>query len=67
MLYLYLKEYATYQYYYYQYYFFLKVKKQPPEVFHVKAVLKNFAMFTEKQLCRSLFLLKRDSNTGASL
>ena len=38
-------------------------------------VLKNFATFTEKQLCwrlslikaRPAFLLKRDSNTGVSL
>ena len=33
-------------------------KKQPPEVFYKKAVLKNFAMFTGKQLCWNLFLIK---------
>ena len=48
-----------------------------PEVFCKKAVLKNFAMFTGKRLCWSLFLmlqafglatlLKRDSNTGVFL
>ena len=47
------------------------------EVFCKKAVLKNFAMFTGKRLCWSLFLmlqafglatlLKRDSNTGVFL
>ena len=29
-------------------------------------VLRNFTILTEKHLCWSLFLLKRDSNTGAS-
>ena len=54
-------------------------KKQPPEVFYKKAVLKNLAMFTtRKQLWCSLFLsklhtlrpvalLKRGSNTGVFL
>ena len=33
-----------------------------------KAVLKNFAIFSGKQLCWGLFLiLKRDSNTGVFL
>ena len=35
-----------------------------------KAILKNFAIFTGKHQCRSLFLiklLKRDSNTSVSL
>ena len=47
-------------------------------MFYKKAVLKNFAIFTGKQLCWSLFLiklqafrlatlLKRDSNTGVFL
>ena len=47
-------------------------------MFYKKAVLDNFAIFTGKQLCWSLFLiklqafklatlLKRDSNTGAFL
>ena len=31
-------------------------KKQPPEVFYKKAVLKNFSIFIEKYLCSSLFL-----------
>ena len=47
--------------------------KQPPEAFRKKVALKNFANFTGKHLCWSLFLiklqaqgpfLKRDSNTG---
>ena len=51
-------------------------QKQPPEVFHKKAVLKNFATFTGKHLCWSLFLIKleafrsdskRDSNIGLFL
>ena len=53
-------------------------QKQPPKVFYKKAVLKNFAIFTGKRLCLSLFLiklqdsspaflLKRDSNTGLFL
>ena len=33
-------------------------QKQPLGVFYKKAVLKNFAMFTEKHLCWSLFLIK---------
>ena len=44
---------------------FLKItyfhaQKQPPEVFlfYKKGVLRNFARFTEKHLCQSLFLLK---------
>ena len=50
------------------------VQKQPPEVFYKKGVLRNFAKFTGKHLCHSLFfnkvarlryatLLKRDSGT----
>ena len=34
------------------------VQKQPPKVFFKKGVLKNFANFTEKDLCWSLFLIK---------
>ena len=33
-------------------------QKQPPEVFYKKAVFKNFAIFTGKHLCWSLFLIK---------
>ena len=33
-------------------------KKQPPEVFYKKAVLKNFSILTGKYLCSSLFLIK---------
>ena len=31
------------------------VQKQPPDVFYKKGVLKNFAKFTGKRLCQSLF------------
>ena len=34
------------------------LQKQLPEVFYKKAVLKNFAIFTGKYLCWSLFLIK---------
>ena len=34
------------------------VQKQPPEVFFKKGVLKNFASFTGKHLCWSLFFNK---------
>ena len=54
------------------------IQKQWPKVFYKKAVLKNFAIFTGKHLCWSVFfikwqnfspatLLKRDSNTGLFL
>ena len=33
-------------------------KKQPPEMFYKKGVLKNFTKFTGKQLCQILFLIK---------
>ena len=36
----------------------LSIKKQPPEVFVKKGVLENFANFTGKHLCWSLFLIK---------
>ena len=34
------------------------LQKQPPEVFYKKAVLKNHAIFTEKHLHWSPFLIK---------
>ena len=37
---------------------FLGWKKQPPEVFCKKGVLRNFAEFTGKHLCQSLFFNK---------
>ena len=54
------------------------LQKQPPEVFYKKCILKNFAKFTGKHLCQSLFfnkvaglgpatLLKRDSGTDIFL
>ena len=54
------------------------IQRQASEVFCKNAVLKNFAIFTGKQLCWILFLiklqafspaslLKRDSNTGVFL
>ena len=36
---------------------FEKMQKQPPEFFYNKPVLKNFAIFTGKQLSWSLFLI----------
>ena len=53
-------------------------QKQPLEAFYKKAVLKNFAILSGKQLCWSHFLiklqafrpatlLKRESNTGVFL
>ena len=35
-------------------------QKQPPEVFYKKDVLENFAKFTEKHLCRSLFFQRKN-------
>ena len=34
------------------------IQKQPPEVFCKKGVLRNFAKFTGKHLCQSLFFNK---------
>ena len=39
-----------------------KVQKQPPEVFCKKAVLRNFTIFTGKNLCWSLFLTELPGN-----
>ena len=36
----------------------LLMQKQSPEVFRKKSVLRNFAKFTEKHLCQSLFFNK---------
>ena len=36
----------------------MRVQKQLPQVFFEKGVLKNFAYFTVKYLCWSLFLIK---------
>ena len=38
-----------------------------PDVFYAKAVLKNYALFTEKQLCWSLFLIKLQALRSATL
>ena len=35
--------------------FTMNTKKEPPEVFYKKAVLKNFSILTGKHLCWSLF------------
>ena len=43
-------------------------QKQPPEVFCKKGVLRNFAKFTGKHLCQSLFLIKLQAGgTGVFL
>ena len=34
------------------------MQNQPPEVFYIKGVLKNFAKFTGKHLFQSLFFNK---------
>ena len=43
-------------------------QKQPPDVFREKGVLRNFATFTGKHLCQSLFFNKvadlRPKNTS---
>ena len=43
------------------------MQKQPPEVFCKKAVLRNFAIFTGKQLCWSPFLIKLHSSNPSTL
>ena len=45
----------------------MKVQKQPPEVFHEKAVPKNFTMFTGKYLYCSLFLIEFQAFRSATL
>ena len=58
--------------------FTMNYKKQPPEVFYKKAVLKNLSILTGKYLCSRFFLiklgpfrsatfLKRDPNAGVFL
>ena len=42
-------------------------QKQPPEVLYKKDVLKNFAVFTEKHLYMSLFLIKLKAFSTAAL
>ena len=42
----------------------MSLKKKVPDMFCKNDVLKNFTNFIGKHLCWSLFLLKRDSNTG---
>ena len=37
---------------------FLNSQKQPPEVFHKKGLVRNFAKFTGKHLCQRLFFNK---------
>ena len=36
---------------------FVAIQKQPPEVFYIKSVLKNFRIFSGKHLHWSLFLI----------
>ena len=45
----------------------LNVQKQPPEVFCEKGVLRNFAKFTGKHLCLSLFLNEVEGLRPAAL
>ena len=44
-----------------------QLKKQPPEVFCKKNVLRNFAKFTGKHLCQSLFFNKIAGLRSATL
>ena len=58
--------------YYYRYYMNLiklinNYIDAAPDVFYTKAVLKNYALFTEKQLCWSLFLIKLQALRSATL
>ena len=59
-------------------YLWSSLQKQPPEVFCTKGILRNFANFTGKHLCQSLFvnevaglrpatLLKKGSGKGVFL
>ena len=47
--------------------FTMNNKKLPPEVFYKKAVLENLSMFTGKHLGWSLFLIKLQAFTSATL
>ena len=42
-------------------------QEQPPEVFLKKSVLKNFANFTEKNLCWILFLIMQQAFRSPTL
>ena len=44
----------------------VQIQKQTPELFYKKAVLKNFAIFTGRHLCYSLFLIKLHAPTADS-
>ena len=46
---------------------FHAVQKQPPDVFYEKGILKNFANFTGKHLCWSLFLINLQAFRPATL
>ena len=46
---------------------FNQTQKQAPEVFYRKAVLKQFAIFTGRHLCWSLFLIKLQDFRPANL
>ena len=43
------------------------IQKQSSDVFCKKAALKNFTIFTGKHLCWSLFLIKLQAFTSATL
>ena len=47
--------------------FFNRFQKQPLEVFHKKAILKYFVIFTGKHLCWSLFFNKVSSHQACNL
>ena len=44
--------------YHQAYKIFCYSQKQPPKVFYINGILKNFAKFLEKYMCQSLFFNK---------
>ena len=46
---------------------FVTVRSSRPEVFCEKGVLRNFAKFTGKHLCQSLFLIKLQASRPQGL
>ena len=47
--------------------YIIEGRNSRPEVFREKRVLRNFTKFTEKNLCQSLFFLKKDFGIGVFL
>ena len=49
------------------YFWKINVKKQPPDMSCEKSALKNFAKFTGKHMCWSLFLIKLQAPSNCIL